>query len=71
MEFDNTLQAEPSRWEQVHRHIPIVLAAGAFVALFLGLHGAATSVLALVGLHLAAAAVWWVVVRIRTNHGSS
>lgn len=55
--FDNSPIACPTRSEQIRSHVPIVLLAGGFVALFISLHTAALTVAIVAGAHMAIGAI--------------
>lgn len=57
MKFENDLTPPASTWSTVRDHLPLLLLGGGVVAVFLGLHMAATGVVAIAALHLVAGLV--------------
>lgn len=67
MEFENEVSAPPSTWSTVRGHLPILLLGGGAIAVFLGLHAAATGAVVIAALHLAAGVLAFVIQRIRQS----
>lgn len=57
MKFENDIAPPTSTWSIVRDHLPLLLLGGGAIAVFLGLHMAATGVVVLAGLHLVAGLV--------------
>lgn len=52
MMFDNSPPESPSKAEQVKAHLPIVLAVGGFLTLFVSMHTGAIAIASMAGAHV-------------------
>lgn len=71
MQFENDISAAPSRWTIIRDHLPILLLGGGAIAVFLGLHMAATGVVVVAALHLLIGAVVFAMQRFRPSRSAS
>lgn len=65
--FDNSPPESPSTRSQVKAHIPIVLAVGGFIALFISMHTGAMAVAGAAAAHVALGLGVLLIRRIRQN----